>query len=455
MDRQLIAHARSDRRLPLLTLATLVLLAGCQSFTGSKGPAKSAEGFQWPWQKDKQAKHESKYGQPVRLAVIWTPDVLSVPGKAPTRGFGGRLFFYNNRNMAIPVEGQLVVYGYDDSQPTEKKVADRKFVFTPEQFTALYSESDLGASYSIWVPWDEVGGEQCKISLLPVFTSVAGHHVAGKQSVNILEGRNRQGDGPAMPHSREWSDARTVAPVSFQESTANRPSPMREEFERGRLQTTTIELPMRVQRRLAQPQPQPPQQPPVRPSPAGSTWQSPSPTAPQGGAAAANAPGAAGYGHPGYPPAAAPPVPAPGSSFGLGRSPQAGGASLERFPTREKVMEVWERLRGETAANAGLNLAGGVPAAAGVAGGYPTSMDPGPARIGGQQQPRITPGPRRISPGAGVIREHPVALPKGASVTPQTLRPQPQSDWSPPRSPVPTGPAAQPAYVVPDWKLGR
>src|SRR6187402_2845531 len=82
-------------------------LAGCTTLDGNwKKP--------WPWSSGKNLK-EAKAEGPATLAAIWTPDILTQPGKPPTRGFGGRLYFYNKENQAIPVEGQLMVYGYDDT----------------------------------------------------------------------------------------------------------------------------------------------------------------------------------------------------------------------------------------------------------------------------------------------------------------------------------------------------
>ncbi len=64
-------------------------------------------------------------------AVIWTEDVLMVTGKPPTRGFGGRIYFYNEKSQAIPVEGELVVYGYEEAAAKSVDVAgsaaDKRF----------------------------------------------------------------------------------------------------------------------------------------------------------------------------------------------------------------------------------------------------------------------------------------------------------------------------------------
>ncbi len=129
------------------------------------------------------------YPNPVKLAATWTPDTLIQTGRTPTRGFGGRIFFYDERSRPVPVEGTLTIHGFDDSAASPEESLKR-FVFTPEQFTRHFGQSDLGASYSIWVPWDAVGGEQKKISLVTSFTPVDGTPIQGVPSTLLLPGKD-------------------------------------------------------------------------------------------------------------------------------------------------------------------------------------------------------------------------------------------------------------------------
>jgi hypothetical protein len=134
---------------------------------------------------------ESKYAVPARMAILWSPAMLNDAGKAPVRGFGGRVYFYDSKNKPIAVEGQLVVYAYiNEKSGGESKVPDRKFAFTPEQFTNHYSPTEMGASYSVWIPWDAVGEAQVDISLVPIFTSSSGALVMGQASRSLLPGPN-------------------------------------------------------------------------------------------------------------------------------------------------------------------------------------------------------------------------------------------------------------------------
>ena len=122
-----------------------------------------------PWRGGGKADEEPQpYPQPVKMAATWTPDTLVQTGRTPTRGFGGRVFFYNEKSQPVPVDGTLIVHGFDDSNKTDQRQLKR-FEFTPEQFTRHFSQSDLGASYSVWIPWDAVGGDQQRISLVASF----------------------------------------------------------------------------------------------------------------------------------------------------------------------------------------------------------------------------------------------------------------------------------------------
>ena len=213
-----------------LSLALLVVVvSGCQSFDIKK----PFENFNKPYIK------KSKYGRPASMVVMWTPDILTVVGKPPVRGFGGRIYFYNAKRKAIPVEGQLIIAGSDDSEVEEtkiaKKIPDKRFAYSPEQFARYFQKTDIGASYSIWVPWEEIGGEMKSITLIPMFTSVEGHRVAGRQTKNSLPGRKRQ--------SKKREE---VLPAGHQTTLSDNP----QRRDAGQLKTSTYSLPNFTARRL-------------------------------------------------------------------------------------------------------------------------------------------------------------------------------------------------------------
>lgn len=238
----------------------LTLSSGCQSWV--KPPAISNP---LEWFKPKSV--ESKNGAPQRMVVLWADDVIGQLGKPPTRGFGARIYFYNAEDKPIPVEGQLVIYGYDDSnaQQGAQRAPDRKFVFTPEQFTQHFSESQIGASYSIWVPWDAIDGPRRDISLVPVFTSTSGKIVVGPQTVNMLSARTADGEARynRIETTKRTSFSPQVQPTTFIEPTTSNqensaaPSPNAVVNPRPRMRTSSIPLTGAMSERLRNAPPMP------------------------------------------------------------------------------------------------------------------------------------------------------------------------------------------------------
>ena len=163
-----------------------------------------------PWASKKE-EAPVPYPNPVKIAATWTPDSLVQSGRTPTRGFGGRIFFYDERSRPVPVEGSLIVHGFDDlAESPEKRV--KRFEFTPEQFTRHFSQTDLGASYSVWIPWDAVGGEQRRITLVASFKTAEGKMVQGLPAALVLPGRTTEDAEAATiakfsPQYREYLEA--------------------------------------------------------------------------------------------------------------------------------------------------------------------------------------------------------------------------------------------------------
>jgi hypothetical protein len=185
----MLAKMNSPKLFSLLALlCTISFVGGCASLTQQQ-TAKDSKKSQskWPWSKEKE------YQMPRSMAVIWSPDVFVAPGVTPSRGFGGRIYFYNEKSQAVPVDGELIIHGYDETSRqiagTNPAKADRTYRFTSEQFTQHFSESQLGASYSIWIPWDqEAEGTSRKVVLIPTFVGKDGKVVRGDSSQVVLQG---------------------------------------------------------------------------------------------------------------------------------------------------------------------------------------------------------------------------------------------------------------------------
>ncbi len=148
-------------------------------------PAAHGEGWPWPFNS------EEKPGKPDKIIALWSDTVLTQTGRPPIRGFGGRLMFYEGKKEEpIKVEGTLVVYAFDETDRDANNTRpDRKYVFTPQQLPLHYSKSKIGHSYSVWLPWDEVGGLQKEITLIVRFQPKEGAVAISDPCRQLLPGR--------------------------------------------------------------------------------------------------------------------------------------------------------------------------------------------------------------------------------------------------------------------------
>ncbi len=175
-------------------LLTTPCLSGCQALREKTDALKDSSSELLKWHRKEGTK---ELETPERIVAIWSESTIFGPNHQPTRGLGGRIYFYNRNHQPVKAQGQLVVYGFEDneasadSDTSELTKADRKFVFTEEEFANHYSPSEFGPSYSIWLPWDAVGGEKKAISVVPVFKTDEGLAIMGDHSRTLLPGKER------------------------------------------------------------------------------------------------------------------------------------------------------------------------------------------------------------------------------------------------------------------------
>ncbi|MEZ6073781.1 MAG: hypothetical protein R3C10_26760 [Pirellulales bacterium] len=200
----------------LICWLALLVLGGC---AGTDKGGKLADEFAW-------LTGEPTPQDPGSIVVIWTDTVLNTVGQVPVRGFGGRVMFFDHPGgEQVAVSGNLTIYAYDESdEGAVTNIPDRKFVFTPEQLKKLYGKTDLGHSYSVWIPWDEVGGERKKISLLARFESDTGAISISEMSRHLLPGTAPVVDSSAtVQQVGAPSGAGNNVQVSFDQANSTAP----------------------------------------------------------------------------------------------------------------------------------------------------------------------------------------------------------------------------------------
>ncbi len=206
-------------------VALIAAVCGCTAMNLPKPPK-----IDLPWSES------NKPQIPDSVVAMWTDTVMQQSGKQGVRGFGGRLMFYKkNKEEPVKVEGTLSVFAFrDNGQDPTTTVPEKKYVFLPEQLEKHYSESELGHSYSIWLPWDEAGGTRHDLSLVVRFDPKLGAAVISKPSLQRLPG--------AEPTTTQNGDAQAShTPAGIQRVSHEEPV---EPGKKLRVVTTdTIDLP--------------------------------------------------------------------------------------------------------------------------------------------------------------------------------------------------------------------
>jgi hypothetical protein len=221
---------------------SLALSSGCQF-------APKEPKFSWPWKKE-----ETKV-LPDRILAVWTDSVLHQPNQAGVRGFGGRVYFYAKDDTdPIVVDGSLAVYVFDaDNIDVSGQKPLRKFVFTADQFNEHMSKTSIGPSYSVWLPWGEIGGPPRRLSLIARFEGRDGGTTISDPTIKLLPGV------PTQEHSdveMAGGNAKTRSPfrLSGYQSREDQPSGTEESDEESKSirkeDIKTIDLPPSFQRHL-------------------------------------------------------------------------------------------------------------------------------------------------------------------------------------------------------------
>ncbi len=175
---------------------------------------------------------------PDRILAIWSDTVLHQAGSPGIRGFGGRLYFYKDTgNDTVEVDGSVTVYVFDSETRDPIHTAPlKKYVVTSDQLASHHSKTSLGHSYSIWVPWDRVGGPNRTLSLVVRFDGREGGTVLGQPLTKQLPGVRSKDSAPSP--IRKVSHESTVEVDTESEDT------------KSSINSLTITLPPNLQRRL-------------------------------------------------------------------------------------------------------------------------------------------------------------------------------------------------------------
>lgn len=214
---------------------------------------------------NKKDKDEEESAEAVTVTAIWKDSTYEKPGTPLIRGFGGRFFFYDEDSNPVKAEGELVIYGFDDSSEEDKKGPDKKFVFRETEFQSHYSESGLGHSYSVWIPWDKADGVRKMITLIPIFRRSDGTILKCGQSTSVLKGTEPENEIAQnmtnQPFKYLGSSSAIAGQASEQPAMVQQSNATAKQIQQvgyagtdagqSRIKTSTIKLPPSMAQRIA------------------------------------------------------------------------------------------------------------------------------------------------------------------------------------------------------------
>lgn len=198
---------------------------------------------------------EDREKVPTRMVAVWTDTIMHQPGRPGVRGIGGRIMFYPREGeQPVKANGTLTVYAYDDSENAATDAAPaRKFVFLPDQFAKRHSTSQLGDSYNVWLPWDEVGNVARQLTLIARFEPQEGAVVLSDPSRQLLPGAAATpAVSTAVRETRVEKSADGVQQASYVANQGEAGEAVPPQAPAKGLETFTIEVPRAVAQRWQQ-----------------------------------------------------------------------------------------------------------------------------------------------------------------------------------------------------------
>jgi len=193
----------------------LIAATGCQTWdTSGTIPIWSSEN----WKK----KDRSVTDPPQKIVAVWTEATHHRPDQPAERGFGGRVIFYDAKERTTKIDGRVTIFVFDDQNATLENPAPKyKFVFPQDSVQAFYSKSELGHTYSFWVPLGSIDAPTQHFSLVVRFDSPTGERVLSEMTKKILVGSGAKGtkSPPQQESNQNIQQPQPSAPSSVQQAS--------------------------------------------------------------------------------------------------------------------------------------------------------------------------------------------------------------------------------------------
>ena len=129
----------------------------------------------------------------VRILGLWQP--MQGPGlqNETARGIGGQILFFDKNDEApAQVDGDVMIYVFDDEGSEEEQARPiHQFHFSPGAWNTHLYKGSLGATYDIFVPYTRPGVQEAKCAIRVRYTPKGGIPVYSEMVNVILPGRKK------------------------------------------------------------------------------------------------------------------------------------------------------------------------------------------------------------------------------------------------------------------------
>jgi len=216
----------------MLSFLLLLATAGCADTAFIQSRGKFLRG----------AHNKTQARQAARILCLWEAAEGQGLDGQPSRGFAGQILFFGPGDAApFPVHGTIRIFEYDNFDPNENSPKPiHAFVFDDGGWNAHRSESTMGESYNVFLPYVKHHAGRAKCALKVEFTAENGRTISSPITEVSLQARQKSAKAQSAISrniARQNLESLAVVPDQF---TYGVDTPR---INNKQLQSMTIQLP--------------------------------------------------------------------------------------------------------------------------------------------------------------------------------------------------------------------
>lgn len=222
----------TKQRLYMLSFLLLLTSVGCADTSFIKSPGQFLPG----------ARNKAQTRQAARILCLWEAAEGQGLDGQPSRGFAGQILFFGPGDAApFPVHGAIRIFEYDNFDPDEDSPKPiHAFVFDDGGWNAHRSESTVGESYNVFLPYVKHHKGPATCALKVEFTAENGRTISSPITEVSLQPRQKSAHTQSAI-SRDIARQNVESPASVSDQATLEVNTPR--INNKQLESMTIQLP--------------------------------------------------------------------------------------------------------------------------------------------------------------------------------------------------------------------